>query len=121
MSVQQEVLEANAGYAAIFGAKGKLTIPPARHFTASPRRFQPVPRRWVYPLGADVRQVDAHGQLTLAGTRYFISEALAGEEVACLAYEERCLVRYRHMYVRELHPRRRQSRPLMQAIDGPTA
>ena len=95
--------------------------PPARHFTASPRRFQPVPRRWVYPLGADVRRVDEHGQMTLAGTRYFISEALAGEEVACLAYEERILVRYRHMYVRELHPQRRRSRPLMQAIDGPTA
>lgn len=33
MSVQQEVLKANEGYAATFGAKGKLTIPPARHFT----------------------------------------------------------------------------------------
>src|SRR5438034_11676875 len=33
MSVLQEVLKANAGYAATFGAKGKLTIPPARHFT----------------------------------------------------------------------------------------
>src|SRR5215831_13152681 len=33
MSVQQEVLKANDGYAATFGAKGKLTIPPARHFT----------------------------------------------------------------------------------------
>ena len=32
MSVQQEVLKANDGYAATFGAKGKLTIPPARHF-----------------------------------------------------------------------------------------
>src|SRR5438046_3434334 len=33
MSVLSEVLKANAGYAATFGAKGKLTIPPARHFT----------------------------------------------------------------------------------------
>src|SRR5882762_11259161 len=33
MSVLAEVLKANAGYAATFGAKGKLTIPPARHFT----------------------------------------------------------------------------------------
>src|SRR5882762_6827926 len=32
MSVLAEVLKANAGYAATFGAKGKLTIPPARHF-----------------------------------------------------------------------------------------
>jgi carbonic anhydrase len=33
MSVLPEVLKANAGYAATFGVKGKLTIPPARHFT----------------------------------------------------------------------------------------
>src|SRR3989475_9470874 len=33
MSVLWEVLKANAGYAATFGAKGKLSIPPARHFT----------------------------------------------------------------------------------------
>ena len=33
MSVLQEVLKANAGYAAVFGVKSKLTIPPARHFT----------------------------------------------------------------------------------------
>src|SRR5689334_19646528 len=32
MSVLQEVMKANASYAATFGAKGKLTIPPARHF-----------------------------------------------------------------------------------------
>jgi len=33
MSVLPEVLKSNAGYAATFGAKGKLSIPPARHFT----------------------------------------------------------------------------------------
>src|SRR5437660_5565859 len=33
MSVLPEVLKANAGYAATFGVKSKLTIPPARHFT----------------------------------------------------------------------------------------
>jgi carbonic anhydrase len=33
MSVRPEVLTANARYAATFGEKSKLTIPPARHFT----------------------------------------------------------------------------------------
>jgi carbonic anhydrase len=33
MSVRQELLTANAAYAANFGDRGKLTIPPARHFT----------------------------------------------------------------------------------------
>jgi carbonic anhydrase len=33
MSVRQEILMANTAYAANFGDRGKLTIPPARHFT----------------------------------------------------------------------------------------
>ena len=33
MSVLPEVLAANAAYAADFGAKGSLALPPARHFT----------------------------------------------------------------------------------------
>jgi transposase InsO family protein len=83
--------------------------PPARHFTASARPFQPVPPRWIYPVGAEVRQVRGNGQITLAGFSYFISEALQGEEVACLPHDDRVLVMYRHMYVRELHPRRRKA------------
>lgn len=31
--IHQEVLDANAAYAAVFGDKGKLPLPPARHFT----------------------------------------------------------------------------------------
>jgi carbonic anhydrase len=33
MRVLHEVLKANAGYAATFGEKATLTLPPARHFT----------------------------------------------------------------------------------------
>lgn len=32
MSILEEVISANDRYAADFGDKGKLTIPPARHF-----------------------------------------------------------------------------------------
>jgi hypothetical protein len=32
MSVLQEVLKANEAYAASFGAKSQLALPPARHF-----------------------------------------------------------------------------------------
>ena len=32
MSIQEEVLAANANYAANFGDKGKLPMPPGRHF-----------------------------------------------------------------------------------------
>ena len=92
--------------------------PPAAHFTASARAYRPTPRPWVYPDGLEIRRVHRHGTIRVAGATYFVSEALAGEDVACLPLASRILVVYRHMYVRELHPRRRQSVPLMQPVDG---
>jgi hypothetical protein len=63
--------------------------------------------------------VHPRGGIQLAGDTYFVSEALGGEDVACVPLADRILVIYRHMYVRELHPRQRQSVPLMQPVDGP--
>jgi transposase InsO family protein len=90
--------------------------PPAQHYTASPRPYHPTPRAWVYPRGLDIRRVHATGMIRVAGDAYFVSEALGGEDVACLPLADRILVIYRHMYVRELHPRRRQSLTLMQPL-----
>ena len=93
--------------------------PPALHFRPSPRAYQPRPRPWIYPIGVEVRRVRSNGQVTVAGTSYFVSIALQGEEVACVQHDDRLLVIYRHMYVRELHLRTQQSVPLMQPIDAP--
>lgn len=92
--------------------------PPAAHFTPSARPYHPTPRAWCYPDGLEIRRVQRTGTIHVAGDAYFISEALKGEEVACVPLADRLLVIYRHMYVRELHPRRRQSVPLMQPVDG---
>ena len=92
--------------------------PPATHFAPSPRGYRPTPRAWVYPVGVDIRRVQRTGVIRVAGDAYFISEALAGEDVGCVAWGDRILVIYRHMYVRELHPRCRQSVPLMQPVDA---
>jgi transposase InsO family protein len=91
--------------------------PPATHFTASARAYCPTPRPWDYPTGLEIRRVHHTGSICVAGAAYFISEALTGEDVACLPLADRLLVIYRHMYVRELHPRRRASVPLMQPVD----
>ena len=97
--------------------------PPATHFTPSARPYCPVPRAWIYPDGLEIRRVHRRGLIRVAGEDYFVSEALAGEDVACMPLADRILVIYRHMYVRELHPRRRHSVPLMQPVEGrwPTA
>lgn len=93
--------------------------PPGLHFRASGRAYDPTPPAWVYPPGREVRTVRSNGQVTIAGTTFFISHALRGEQVACVPHEDRLLVTYRHMYVRELHPRSQQSVPLMHRIDEP--
>ena len=92
--------------------------PPAAHFTPSARVYRPTPRPWIYPNGLDIRRVHHQGHVRVAGQAFFVSEALAGEDVACLPLADRILVIYRHMYVRELHPRRHQSVPLMQPVEA---
>src|SRR5678815_3244074 len=88
------------------------------HFTPSLHPYRPTPRAWIYPDGLEIRRVHQHGVIHIAGQSYFVSEALAGEDVACVSLADRILVIYRHMYVRELQPRRRQSVPLLQPVDG---
>jgi len=92
--------------------------PPALHFRPSRRAYQPTPSRWVYPAGIAIRRVTPIGQVNFGGSLYFVSEALHGEEVACISHEDRVLVMYRHMYVRELHPRQGSSVALMQPVSG---
>ncbi|HET9271915.1 MAG TPA: hypothetical protein VFO31_27240, partial [Vicinamibacterales bacterium] len=88
------------------------------HFRPSARRYCVTPRPWSYPAGLEIRRVNPRGLIRVAGDDYFVSEALGGEDVACVPLANRILVIYRHMYVRELHPRQRRSVPLMQPVQG---
>jgi transposase InsO family protein len=75
---------------------------PASRYVPSSRAYQSVVPRWDYPMGAEVRRLNASGVLDLPGHRFFVCEALAGKEVWCRRIEHRVLVTYRHMYVREI-------------------
>jgi hypothetical protein len=92
--------------------------PPASRFTPSPRPYRPVPTRWDYPLGLEIYRVRPNGRIHYRHHAYFVSEALRGEDVACLPVADRVLVAYRHMYVRELHLRTRRSVPLLEPVVG---
>lgn len=94
-------------------ALGQAT--PASRFTPSPRAYRPRPPRWEYATGIAVQRVDHTGSLTWRGHRFFISQALAGEEVGCQRLGQRIVVQYRRMWVRELHPRSGASVPLWKA------
>ena len=92
--------------------------PPSARFTASARAYRAVPRPWEYPTGLETRRVQPCGIIHWAGTSHFVSQALRGERVACVVVDDRVLVIYRHMYVRELHPRSRRSIPLLEPVVG---
>jgi len=91
--------------------------PPAAHFHPSPRPYVLRPRPWEYPADLAVRRVAPTGLIHWQGREYFVSEALRGEDVACVPHADRLLVQYRHMYVRELQPQTRTSVALMQPVD----
>ncbi len=95
--------------------------PPAAHFVASPRAFVSTPHAWVYPIGAQVRRVTAQGMLAYGTGRFFVSQALAGEDVECRRFKRRVVVIYRDRYVRELHLVSGRSVPLWQSLTATSA
>ena len=92
--------------------------PPARRFSRSPRPYRPAPPAWDYPAGVAIRRVHPTGMIHYGHQMFFVSEALRGEEVACTPFEDRVLVTYRHMHVRELALRTRRSVPLLLPVGG---
>jgi len=75
---------------------------PASRYKASNKAYDPNPREWSYPEGADIRKLNSAGCLDYEGSRSFVSEALACERVWCRRVDNLLVVRYRHMYVREI-------------------
>jgi transposase InsO family protein len=75
---------------------------PAERYRPSPRRYQPKPKAWEYPEGAEVQRLNSSGFLDYSSTRYFVCEALADEQVRCQRFRNRLLVTYRTLQVREI-------------------
>jgi transposase InsO family protein len=76
---------------------------PAQRYQPSPRRYSAPVANWIYPAGLEVRTLDGAGNVCVAGRRYFISEALIHQPVALERVGQQVLVRFRHMYIRELN------------------
>jgi len=75
---------------------------PATLWSKSARKYQPPTAAWEYEKGTEVRKLGEQGQLHLAGRRWEISRALAGEWVQLVHVEQRILVYYCRSLVREL-------------------
>ena len=86
---------------------------PAQRYRSSTRAYQEQLRAWDYPLGSEVRRLDTGGMLSIAGRRWFVCEALAGQRVGVEHFDEKLLVSYRDMYIREIEPLREKTQALV--------
>lgn len=98
-----------------------LGLPPPRtRYQPSPRRYQPAPAPWEYPPESHVARVDGAGCLSHRGRRYFVSQTLAGEWIGVQSFDDRLLVTFRHMLIREIQLRSGRTRPLLCRAGGPS-
>lgn len=88
---------------------------PADRYRNSPRAYQEKPSEWVYPEGSEVRRLNTQGSLVEGRRRWFVCKALEGQGVRLERFENKLLVSYRHMYIREVNLLTGESRPLVVA------
>ncbi len=87
---------------------------PEERYKASPRPYNPTPRDWEYPYGSTVLRLNGQGCLDYRRQRLFVCEALAGEMVRLEHLENKLVVQYRHMYIREIDLITRKSVTLLE-------
>ena len=92
---------------------------PASHYRTSTRRYQAVPKDWEYSSGSLVQRLNTQGQLYLNRRYLFVSQSLAGEWVGIEQLEHKLVVRYRHMWIREIHPDTGRTVALIAPADPP--
>lgn len=61
---------------------------PCKHYTSSPRTLPSRIAVWQYDQGCDVRTVKPSGYITFQGRGWFLSEGLAGKQVAIVPSDE---------------------------------
>ena len=75
---------------------------PAKKYKRSNREYNPNPPEYEYATGGNVAKLNSQGSIKYMSRRYFVSEALCGEWVQADEINGKLLVKYRHMYVREI-------------------
>lgn len=75
---------------------------PSEYYQPSQKTYNPCPKEWEYPEGSVVEKLNTRGWLGKSRTRYFVCEALAGKTVRVEQIDNKLIVSYRHMYIREI-------------------
>lgn len=76
---------------------------PNEHYQASQKAYNPKPSEWEYPEGSVVEKLNTRGWLGKSRIRYFVSEALAEQLVRVEQIDNKLIVSYRQMYIREIN------------------
>ncbi len=92
---------------------------PANRYEPSRRAYDPDPPEWEYPEGSAVKRLNTQGCLDHRSRRYFVCEALAAERVRVEEIDNRLLVSYRHMYIREINIESGATRALILSSQNP--
>ena len=92
---------------------------PGECYQPGSRVYQPEPPEWDYPVGATVVKLNPQGSFDYRRRRCFVSEALAGQYVQLERLPDKLVVRFRHMYVREINETTGRSVTLLVPDDNP--
>ena len=76
---------------------------PSEFYRCSPKSYNPTPPEWEYPEGSVVEKLSPRGWLGTSRIRFFVCEALAGKKVKVEYLDNKIIVSYRHMYIREIN------------------
>jgi transposase InsO family protein len=91
---------------------------PSACYSNSCRRYCANPQLWQYPSVWSAIVVNSQGSVDYRGQRFFLSRALANEVIGVQKVDKTALVRFRHMYVREVDLETGESRPLFDVAGG---
>jgi hypothetical protein len=75
--------------------------------------YNPKPPQWEYPENAEVKRLSTQGCLSLNKRYYFICEALAHEWVQLKRFDDKLLVKFRDIYIREIHLKNDRTLPIV--------
>jgi transposase InsO family protein len=92
-------------------------VTPAEIYQSCRKAYNPNPPKWEYPEGSEVEKLTAKGWLGTSRLRYFVCEALAGKRVRVERIDNKLIISYRHMYIREIDKDTRKTTSLLTPIE----
>lgn len=75
---------------------------PASRYRPSARRFQARPAEWDYPPGSVVGRLNNQGQIYWQGRYRFVCRALANQQIRIHHMDQKLVISFRHMWIRQI-------------------